>query len=567
MSSEASSGSPWTQSWQQQSSQQQRREHSFGESHRRFWGPGGGNAKVRKVDDFPCTRVAENFHIGERPSWQKPGSSKGSSVILAALNAWGRPSITEGSSAHREAVLDTAEVEADEDAVFGDQANADDAAELREEDCEEDWEYAVAGESTHAADYVNDSELGTWCTERQVQITQADGKRASSGKSAQKGSMPIVMKEQSRGVSPRPRASLPMPIQRSSPECTAPSMDETPSTWWEEDSLSADAAAQNADVDLGPLWEPPTRQGEPQPYGDEVAASESGSHSGVCEQDDLPRSPVIQSSQQEGRISEDGDHATEGRTASNAEASVTRESKGAQQSEPFDTVPPLSGSTDGIVAEEPECNDVPAEPSCSNDNAATPVEDNIRESGEADVEKPGVHHATVTPAESKPLEVSRSEAGPNMAETVAPAIAEAGPASVTEPSLPQAAPAEATSEKPQAAPGDDTSTTAESPAIAGTVLDWCSKQAQFAHLPPLADGWIRVVSKSTGSIYYVNTHNGQTTFVEPTAMPEPPATHDPAPVSPTGLPPGWSCAQSRSTGHVYYFNVFTGQSQFEQPLA
>lgn len=107
--------------------------------------------------------------------------------------------------------------------------------------------------------------------------------------------------------------------------------------------------------------------------------------------------------------------------------------------------------------------------------------------------------------------------------------------------------------------------------ISGTVLDWCTKQEQFAHLPPLQEGWIRVVSKSTGGIYYLNTVTGQTTFTEPVAVTAgPQATAPSSPGAPPGgggqLPPGWSRVLSKSTGQYYYWNSVTGQAQFDPPL-
>jgi len=81
-----------------------------------------------------------------------------------------------------------------------------------------------------------------------------------------------------------------------------------------------------------------------------------------------------------------------------------------------------------------------------------------------------------------------------------------------------------------------------------TVLDWATDQDRFAHLPPLQQGWIRVISKSSGKIYYLNTVTGNTTFTEP-----------------VDLPPGWEQVKSRTTGQTYYWNSELQKSQFERP--
>jgi YHS domain-containing protein len=82
-----------------------------------------------------------------------------------------------------------------------------------------------------------------------------------------------------------------------------------------------------------------------------------------------------------------------------------------------------------------------------------------------------------------------------------------------------------------------------------TAQQWAQEQAEFAHLPPLPEGWIRVKSQTTGKIYFFNMHTGKTTFTEP-----------------TDLPPGWVQMKSRSTGQPYYWNANLKKSQFERPL-
>jgi len=83
-----------------------------------------------------------------------------------------------------------------------------------------------------------------------------------------------------------------------------------------------------------------------------------------------------------------------------------------------------------------------------------------------------------------------------------------------------------------------------------TVLDWAVDQAQFADLPELQPGWIRIRSKTSNRIYFLNTVSGKTTFTEPTL-----------------LPPGWTQVKSRSTGTTYYWNAELNQSTFELPTA
>jgi len=93
---------------------------------------------------------------------------------------------------------------------------------------------------------------------------------------------------------------------------------------------------------------------------------------------------------------------------------------------------------------------------------------------------------------------------------------------------------------------------------ARTASEWVSDQDQFAHLPALPTGWIRVKSRSSGGIYFCYTATGETTFTEPTGSPGQ-ASQD--------LPPGWEEILSRSTGQVYYWNAALQRSQFEKPTA
>jgi len=98
-----------------------------------------------------------------------------------------------------------------------------------------------------------------------------------------------------------------------------------------------------------------------------------------------------------------------------------------------------------------------------------------------------------------------------------------------------------------------------------TTKDWAADQAQFANLPALPPGWIRVRSRTTGSIYYCFIATGETTFEEPkgTVSPTEGTTNSP---QDSTLPPGWHRMVSRSTGRTYYWNSRLNQAQFEHPL-
>ncbi|CAE8583354.1 unnamed protein product, partial [Polarella glacialis] len=81
-----------------------------------------------------------------------------------------------------------------------------------------------------------------------------------------------------------------------------------------------------------------------------------------------------------------------------------------------------------------------------------------------------------------------------------------------------------------------------------TVMSWANDQEQFAHLPPLPEGWIRVPSKSSQNIYYMDLNTGQSTFKSPLELPE-----------------GWVQQTSRSTGQAYFWNAELQVSQFVRP--
>eukprot|EP00929_Paragymnodinium_shiwhaense_P001623 TRINITY_DN101861_c0_g1_i1.p1 TRINITY_DN101861_c0_g1~~TRINITY_DN101861_c0_g1_i1.p1 ORF type:complete len:441 (-),score=109.34 TRINITY_DN101861_c0_g1_i1:62-1384(-) len=82
-----------------------------------------------------------------------------------------------------------------------------------------------------------------------------------------------------------------------------------------------------------------------------------------------------------------------------------------------------------------------------------------------------------------------------------------------------------------------------------TVADWANDQSDFAALPPLPEGWIRIRSQSSGKIYFVNLQSGEQTFVQPKQP----------------LPEGWSEVTSKSTGRTYYWHRATDKSQFDRP--
>jgi hypothetical protein len=88
-----------------------------------------------------------------------------------------------------------------------------------------------------------------------------------------------------------------------------------------------------------------------------------------------------------------------------------------------------------------------------------------------------------------------------------------------------------------------------------TIDDWATDQEQFAHLPKLKPGFIRVRSSKTQNIYYVNTKTGQSTEIEPRLE-----------STTRKLLPNWSEQRSKSTGQLYYFNQLTGESRFQPPV-
>lgn len=111
-----------------------------------------------------------------------------------------------------------------------------------------------------------------------------------------------------------------------------------------------------------------------------------------------------------------------------------------------------------------------------------------------------------------------------------------------------------------------------------TANDWAAEQDQFAHMPPLPQGWIRVKSRTTGAIYFCYKETGETTFTEPTGPPAGVAASENAATvagsgeqagaaGASGMAAGWVEVMSRSTGQVYYWNSTLQKSQFEFPSA
>lgn len=105
-----------------------------------------------------------------------------------------------------------------------------------------------------------------------------------------------------------------------------------------------------------------------------------------------------------------------------------------------------------------------------------------------------------------------------------------------------------------------------------TPAEWGNDQEQFSNLPPLLEGWIRVRSRTTGEIYYCFTQTGETTFTEPTAAPSASDSREQMASRPQEgdlepLPPGWVEVVSKSSGKIYYWNAVLQKSQFTRPTA
>lgn len=82
-----------------------------------------------------------------------------------------------------------------------------------------------------------------------------------------------------------------------------------------------------------------------------------------------------------------------------------------------------------------------------------------------------------------------------------------------------------------------------------TVREWEDEQAEFANLPKLPTGWLRVKSRSSGEVYFFNKRTKDSTFDFPEAP----------------LPLGWTKQVSKSTNKSYYWHAAKGASTFERP--
>ena len=71
-------------------------------------------------------------------------------------------------------------------------------------------------------------------------------------------------------------------------------------------------------------------------------------------------------------------------------------------------------------------------------------------------------------------------------------------------------------------------------------------------VPGTAPGWTKLLSTSTGKIYYFHAATGASMFEEPLDPGDP-------------LPLGWVMLLSKSSGKIYYFHAAMGVSNFERP--
>lgn len=90
-----------------------------------------------------------------------------------------------------------------------------------------------------------------------------------------------------------------------------------------------------------------------------------------------------------------------------------------------------------------------------------------------------------------------------------------------------------------------------------TIDEWEAEQDQF-NGPALPPGWLRIKSRTDGSVYYFNKKTQQATFVFP-ALPR-------EPVEPP-LPPGWTKQMSKTTGQTYYFHAGRKESTYDRPTS
>mmetsp|Transcript_64443 Transcript_64443/g.119879 ORF Transcript_64443/g.119879 Transcript_64443/m.119879 type:complete len:438 (-) Transcript_64443:22-1335(-) len=104
-------------------------------------------------------------------------------------------------------------------------------------------------------------------------------------------------------------------------------------------------------------------------------------------------------------------------------------------------------------------------------------------------------------------------------------------------------------EPPAVAPAVAAQRTAEPPVGGKSIAQWKKEQAQFANLPQLPPGWIRIRSRGSGEIYFYNVDTKETSR----DMPEFP------------LPEGWTREVSKSTGQTYYFHAGRRESTYKRP--
>ena len=71
-------------------------------------------------------------------------------------------------------------------------------------------------------------------------------------------------------------------------------------------------------------------------------------------------------------------------------------------------------------------------------------------------------------------------------------------------------------------------------------------------VPGIAPGWTKMLSKSTGKIYYFHAEMGASIYEEPLDPGDP-------------LPSGWVMLLSKRTGKIYYFHTATKTAVLERP--
>jgi YHS domain-containing protein len=98
-----------------------------------------------------------------------------------------------------------------------------------------------------------------------------------------------------------------------------------------------------------------------------------------------------------------------------------------------------------------------------------------------------------------------------------------------------------------------------------TFVEPTSAQAvnRDSDMPP---GWIEMTSRSTGRKYYWNTITQKSQFEKPVlTAPNSGRTEPRFGSDNDGLPDGWVSMVSRTTGKTYYFNSKSQKSQYDRP--